>query len=101
VIRRIDAILARLRGEAQAALILQTGAAFEEDDYPALLSQLVEAQHGAGEDTPPPKPMVSVKSISVPGASGVLESEADVDTYLAKYRAALVATLNDGKRITL
>jgi hypothetical protein len=101
VIRRIDAILARLRGEAQAALILQAGATFEEDDYPALLSQLVEAQQGAGEDTPPPKPMVSVKSISVPGASGVLESEADVDTYLAKYRAALVATLNDGKRITL
>jgi hypothetical protein len=101
VIRRIDAILARLRGEAQAALILQTGATFEEDDYPALLSRLVEAQQGAGDDTPPPKPMVSVKTISVPGASGVLESEADVDTYLAKYRAALVATLNDGKRITL
>lgn len=101
VIRRIDAILAQLCGEAQAALILQAGATFEEDDYPALLSQLVEAQQGAGEDTPPPKPMVSVKSISVPGASGVLESEADVDTYLAKYRAALVATLNDGKRITL
>jgi len=101
VIRRIDAILVRVRGEAQAALILQAGATFEEDDYPALLSRLVEAQQGAGDDTPPPKPMVSVKSISVPGASGVLESEADVDTYLAKYRAALVATLNDGKRITL
>ncbi|NLA36980.1 MAG: BREX system P-loop protein BrxC [Actinobacteria bacterium] len=101
VIRRIDAILARLCGEAQAALILQAGATFEEDDYPALLSRLVEAQQGAGEDAPPPKPMVSVKSISVPGASGVLESEADVDTYLAKYRAALVATLNAGKRITL
>ncbi|MGV0731541.1 BREX system P-loop protein BrxC [Mycolicibacter sinensis] len=101
VIRRIDAILAQLCGEAQAALILQAGATFEEDDYPALLSRLVEAQQGAGEDTPPAKPMVSVKSISVPGASGVLESEADVDTYLAKYRAALVATLNAGKRITL
>ena len=52
-------------------------------------------------DAPPPKPMVSLRSISVPGASGILESEADVDTYLAKYRAAIVATLNDGKRITL
>lgn len=101
VIRRIDAILARLRGEVQAALILQAGATFEEDDYPALLSRLVEAQQGAGDDTAPPKQMVSVRSISVPGASGVLESEADVDTYLAKYRVALVATLNDGKRITL
>jgi hypothetical protein len=101
VIRRVDTVLARLRSESQAALILQVGASFEQDDYPALLSQLVEAQHGGGDDAPAPKPMVSVKSISVPGASGVLESEADVDTYLAKYRAALVATLNDGKRITL
>ncbi|WP_242086581.1 BREX system P-loop protein BrxC [Microbacterium lacticum] len=101
VIRRIDSILARLGDETQAALILQTGAAFEQDDYPDLLSRLVEAQQGGDDDAPPPKPMVSVKSISVPDASGVLESEADVDTYLAKYRAALVATLNDGKRITL
>lgn len=101
VIRRIDAILARLRGDTQAALILQVGTTFEQDDYPALLSQLVEAQQGGGDDTPPPKPMVSVKTINVPGASGVLESEADIDTYLAKYRTALIATLNDGKRITL
>ena len=101
VIRRVEAVLARLHTESQAALILQVGANFEQDDYPALLSQLVEAQQGGGDDAPVPKPMVSVKSIRVPGASGVLESEADVDTYLAKYRAALVATLNDGKRITL
>ena len=101
VIRRIDGILARLGGETQAALILQVGASFEQDDYPDLLSRLVEAQQGVDDDAPPPKPMVSVKSISVPGAAGVLESEADVDTYVAKYRAALVATLNDGKRITL
>lgn len=101
VIRRIDAILARLSGETQAALILQAGATFEQVDYPELLNRLVEAQQGGDDDAPPPKPMVSLRSISVPGASGVLESEADVDTYLATYRAAIVATLNDGKRITL
>jgi len=51
---------------------------------------------------PTPKQTVSVKTISVPGVSGkVLESEVDLDDYLAKYRAALVAILNDGKRITL
>src|SRR5699024_7457716 len=44
VIRRIDAILARLSNETQVAIILQTGATFEQDDYPALLSQLVESQ---------------------------------------------------------
>ena len=45
--------------------------------------------------------MVSVKTISAPGVAGVLESESDVDNYLAALRTALVATLNDGKRITL
>jgi hypothetical protein len=49
----------------------------------------------------PPKQMVSVKTIQVSGVSGVLESEADVDDYLAALRNALVETLNDGKRITL
>jgi hypothetical protein len=104
VIRRIDQMLARLASENQIALILQTGATFEQDDYPALLNTLVESpQPGPVDPGDPvaPKPMVSVKTISVPGAAGVLESEDDVDAYLAKYRAALVATLNDGKRITL
>jgi hypothetical protein len=35
------------------------------------------------------------------GVSGVLETEEDVDRYLAALRTALVQTLNDGKRIAL
>lgn len=101
VIGRVDQILTRLVRESQIALILQIAAIFEEDDYPALLSHLVEAQQNGGDDAPPPKPMVSVKTISAPGVTGVLESESDVDSYLAALRIALVATLNDGKRITL
>lgn len=101
VIARIDQILARLDGETQIALILQVGATFEQDDYPALLSRLVESQQSGGDDVPAPKPIVSVKTISAPGVTGVLESEADVDNYLVALRAALVATLNGGKRITL
>lgn len=101
VIRRIDSVVARLRAETQVALILQGGATFEETDYPALLGQLAQSKRSDREDVPPPKPMVSVKSITVPGAKGVLESETDVDSYLDKYRAALIATLHDGKRITL
>ena len=101
VVRRIDQILTRLVGETQAALILQVGATFEQDDYPELLSRLVASQQGGSSGGTPPKPMVSVKTIHVSGASGVLESEVDVDNYLAALRAALVATLNDGKRITL
>ncbi|MGP6172187.1 BREX system P-loop protein BrxC [Microbacterium sp. A204] len=100
VIGRIDQMLAHLVAETQIALILQAGATFEQDDYPALLSRLVESQQ-SDDDVSAPKPIVSVKTISVPGATGVLESEADVDNYLAALRTALVATLNDGKRITL
>ena len=101
VIARTDQILARLNGETQAALILQVGAAYEEDHYPELLSQLVESQQSAGDDGPPPKPMVSVRTISAPGVTGVIESESDVDNYLAALRTVFIATLNDGKRITL
>ena len=50
---------------------------------------------------PPPKQTVSVKTISATGVTGVLETEEDVDRYLAALRAALVQTLNDGKRISL
>lgn len=101
VSRRIDDVLARLVGETQVALILQVDSTFEEDDYPELLSQLVASQQVAGGNTPLPKPIVSIKTIQVSGVSGVLEAETDVDSYLAALRTALVAALNDGKRITL
>jgi energy-coupling factor transporter ATP-binding protein EcfA2 len=100
VIRRIDQILERLVGESQVALILQVGSTFEQDDYPELLSLLVASQQSGGDGVPP-KQMVSVKTIQVSGVSGVLESEADVDNYLAALRNALVESLNAGKRITL
>ncbi len=106
VIRRIDEVLTGLASEYQIALVLQAGTSFEQYDYPGLLDQLVASQRAGGDtddgDVPKQQQTVSVKTISVPGVSGkVLESEADLDVYLAKYRAALVATLNDGKRITL
>jgi hypothetical protein len=101
VIRRTDATLARLVAETQIALILQVGSTFEQVDYPELLNQLVASQQGGTDDAPPPKPMVSIKTIPVSGVSGVLESETDVDNYLAALRSALVATINDGKRLTL
>ena len=67
----------------------------------ALLDHLAASQQGGGDDAPPPKQTVSVKTIVVPGASGVLETEDDVERYLAALRGALIQTLNDGKRITL
>jgi hypothetical protein len=97
VAKRVDEILTRVASESQVALILQIGATFESSDFPALLDMLSASQEGGD----PPKQTVSVKMISVTGVSGVLETEEDVNKYLAALRSALVQTLNDGKRISL
>lgn len=101
VIERIEAVLAQLSDETQVAVILQVGTTFEQDNYPALLSQLIDSQRGENGGISKPKPIVSVKTISASGVAGVLESEADVENYLSALRTALIAALNDGKRITL
>lgn len=102
VLRRVDQTISRVRTQHQIALIRETDSSFEETVYPSLLDQLAAAQLG-DDDTPhpPPKPTVSVKTISATGVSGVLETEADVDRYLNALRAALVKTLHNGKRISL
>ena len=97
----VDQTLERLANESQVALILQIGSNFESSDYPALLDLLAASGQDAGDDAPPPKQTVSIKTITVPGTSGVLETEAAIDEYLAALRSALVDTLNDGKRISL
>lgn len=101
VVQKVDKTLSRVGGENQIALILQIGTDFEASVYPSLLDQLAVAQEGGAGDVPPPKQTVSVKTVAVPGASGVLETEEDIDKYLAALRAALIQTLNDGKRISL
>ena len=99
--QRVDQTLARVASESQVALILQIGSNFESSDYPTLLDLLASSPVEPDPDPTPTKQTVSVKTIAVPGASGVLENEADVDKYLAALRSALVQTLNDGKRISL
>jgi hypothetical protein len=98
---RVSAMLARVASEGQIALIRQIGSTFESTDYPDLLDRLAASPKDGGDGGPPKKQTVSVKTILVPGVSGVLESEHDVDIYLAALRTALVGTLDDGKRITL
>jgi hypothetical protein len=99
--QRIDQTLARVASESQVALILQIGSTFESSDYPTLLDLLASSPVEPDRDPTPTKQTVSVKTIDVPGASGVLENEQDVDKYLAALRSALVQTLHDGKRISL
>lgn len=98
----VDNVLSRVRAESQIAMVLQLGSSFESTTYPALLDELAASQNDDdGEDLSPPKQTVSVKTVTVSGVSGVLESEDDVDRYLAALRTSLLAALNDGKRISL
>lgn len=101
VVQRVDDTLSRVASESQVGLILQIGSNFESSDYPALLDLLADARRGSGGGSTPTKLTVSVKTITVPRASGVLETEEHVESYLAALRIALVQTLNDGKRISL
>lgn len=101
VSQTIDRTLARLVAENQIAMILQIGNDFEANVYPSLLDQLAAGQEDSGQGTAPVKQTVSVKTVTVAGASGVLETEDDVDKYLDALRAVLIQTLNDGKRISL
>jgi hypothetical protein len=96
----IDQTLSRVTAENQVALILQIGTDFEASVYPSLLDQLAGSQQG-GDNSPPPKQTIAVKSVVVAGVSGVLETEDDVDNYLTALRAALLQKLDDGKRISL
>ena len=103
VLREIDQEILRVGSQNQIALIRELRASFEQSIYPGLLDQLGASQESGDDDTPPPKPKqtVSVKTVSVAGVTGVLESEEDIDRYLAALRNALIQTLNDGKRISL
>ena len=96
VLQTIDQAIARVGGETQIALIREQGAGFEELVYPSLLDQLA-----ASIDPSPVKQTVYVKTITVPGAHGVLENSEDVERYLVALRSALLDTLNNGKRIAL
>ncbi|MET7363885.1 BREX system P-loop protein BrxC [Streptomyces sp. NPDC005562] len=105
VIRVVDQVVDRVGSERQIGLIREQGNSFEEETYPALLDQLVSsARPAGGTGDPAParaKQTVSVKTIAVTGAHGVLETAEDVDRYLGALRNALLSTLNAGKRITL
>ncbi|WP_018600838.1 BREX system P-loop protein BrxC [Mycobacterium sp. 155] len=99
VVQAVDQTLARIDTEGQIAVLLQIGSGFEDNVYPELIDLLATSPRGGGAS--PTKRTVSIKTVSVPGVSGFLETDADVDKYLAALRAALVRTLSDEKRIAL
>ena len=108
VSQEINAILDRIGQENQIAVVREIANTFEEHTYPAILDQLAaspRASNADGDDKPAPvantKQTVSVKSITATDIQGILETEEDIDRYLAALRTALVHALNDNKRIAL
>lgn len=97
VTRRVDIVFASLDGERLVAVMEQTGAHFVSTTYPALVDELAKSAN----PSVPVKPSVALSAIKVPSGPVFIQSETDLDLYLTALRAALVETLNDGKRITL
>lgn len=85
-----DQILA-IRGETTA---------FTEYSYPQLVD-LIYGPESPNEDAHDEAPQtVPLSAIAVLGGPAILANEADIDAYLAAYRAALLDTISTGKRVT-
>ena len=87
--------------QSDISMIHQTQSAFERDRYTAMIERLDASAHDDGQELAPVKSVVSIATISVKSGSGILDTAADVDAYLAALRRALISTLDDGKRIVL
>ncbi|MCB0880326.1 MAG: BREX system P-loop protein BrxC, partial [Thermoleophilia bacterium] len=101
VASRIDQTIEKVASEKLIAHILQIESAFLASDYPMLLDQLATSRDPGSEKTEPAKQTVSIKTISIPSAGGLLEGPEDVESYVDALRVALMQVLNDNKRISL
>ncbi|WP_280307825.1 BREX system P-loop protein BrxC [Nocardia abscessus] len=117
VTSKTQAVLDRVRQETQIPAIRNLAAHFADTIYPEIIDEL-EAAKAAPDPSSEPKPQpgtdpapkpapaptkqtVSIKKLTLPGNGQVLETADDVDAYLDRLRATLLATINDNKRITL
>ena len=103
VLRRVDQTISRVRAENQVALIREIGVELRGERLPGPArpaGRLAAAETATTARRRRSRPCRSRPS-RLTGVSGVLETEEDVDRYLAALRSALVQTLNDGKRISL
>lgn len=108
VIAPFDGALKQVQSERLAPVIRQVADRATRDILPRQLQRVAELAANkqpppkAGEK-PKPKPAEYVSANSIPVAFGkaVLESDADLDAYLAALRAAYAAELARNRRITL
>jgi hypothetical protein len=94
-VESVNRLLAGLDSQNLIAVIQQTGSQFESSIYPGLIDQLTKS--AAPEDALQ-KPTVAIGTIKAAGGPAIIETEPDVDAYLAALRAVLLQTIKD-KRI--
>jgi hypothetical protein len=116
VTQRAETVLNRVQQETHVPGIQNLASQFADTIYPEILDELEAARQVPTPDpiasdidpnpdpALPPSPIkqsVSIKKLALPGAGHVLETEADIDRYLAQLRTTLLETIHDNKRITL
>ena len=107
VLLPFDAFASQLDTYGVIASVQVESRRMREETYPAQLNKIVALAQPQSADSdskvePEPEPTyVTQKSITVSFDKDTLESEGDVDEYLASLRKAYLAQIRNGKRITL
>lgn len=90
----VQTLLATLDNQNLIAVVDQTGSQFESNTYPSLIDQLTKSTNTGSE---PQKPTVAVTSIKAVGGPAIIETETDVDAYLAAFRVSLVQAIKENR----
>lgn len=90
----VNTLLSTLEGQNLIAVVHQTGSQFESATYPGLIDQLTKSADTGGK---PQKPTVAVASIKAAGGPAIIETEPDVDAYLAALRVSLVQAIKENR----
>ena len=90
----VNTLLSTLDSQNLIAVVHQTGSQFESVTYPGLIDQLTQSADTGGKTR---KPTVAVASIKAAGGPAIIETEPDVDAYLAALRVSLVQAIKENR----
>lgn len=90
----VNTLLSTLDSQNLIAVVDQTGSQFESVTYPGLIDQLTKS---ADLDGAPQKPTVAVATIKAAGGPAIIETEPDVDAYLAALRVSLMQAIKENR----
>ena len=90
----VNVLLSTVDTQNLIAVVHQTGSQFESATYPGLIDQLTKSADPGGK---PQKPTVAVASIKAAGGPAIIETEPDVDAYLAALRVSLIQAIIENR----